>query len=766
MKSLFAARCHVTAHPRAKRSVARAAALLAFCLLALPATASAVTPVYTWQGQASSSTPQWSNVSNWSGTAPTKNSAGAFSFPTLTGCTSSMACYHSDNDLTGITADSLTFNPSGVYQLYGNSLTLGPAGATYPTTLSFSTSGAEGFARIATPISVDVNQTWEVTGDNAGRGVYFGPYPGAGDSSEGTGDISGTNGSDYINANIGQNGALTFDSSVEVGTVDADGFSGAYAGSDASINGTLTVANDLNGTDGNPVNLLDVAMVAEPDQNGGPSTIKLGPLSTDTSSLQIGGSDNPAGEVDVNGGVTLDSGTPTTFEVNSSGTTAGTSYAQLSASGNVALAGTLNLSNGQADGCTSYTLGQSDTLITTTGALTGTFANAPQGAVVNFPGLTASGQSCPPVYARINYTSNAVTATFVNTTTALSVPPSPATTNQPVTLTATVTPLNGGTPAGTVSFTNDGATISGCSAQPVSTTGSTYTATCETTFAATQGSASLSATFTPSDSTSFSGSSSSTESLPVDRGSSTTELSTSSATPKTGQSITYTASVAAGTSGPAAPGGRVEFRDGGAPITGCGGTSGEVVSARQATCTTSYTSAGQHSVSATYTGDANFTGSSSTAVKVSVSAAAQGGTGTAHVGSVKTSGTTASASVSCAAGGPGCTVTALITATETLKGNKVVGVSAIAVSNSKRKHKKGKTRKKVVVLGKARVTLAAGQHRTVKVSLNRSGKKLLAKHKHLKTKLKVTSKTAGGKTKTVASKTVTFKQPKKHKKKK
>ncbi len=67
--------------------------------------------------------------------------------------------------------------------------------------------------------------------------------------------------------------------------------------------------------------------------------------------------------------------------------------------------------------------------------------------------------------------------------------------------------------------------------------------------------------------------------------------------------------------------------------------------------------------------------------------------------------------------------------------------------------------KKTVVLGTATVTVAAGKRKSVKVTLNAAGKKLLAKRHTVKTKLTITRRT-GGRTRTVSAKAVTFKAAK------
>lgn len=96
-----------------------------------------------------------------------------------------------------------------------------------------------------------------------------------------------------------------------------------------------------------------------------------------------------------------------------------------------------------------------------------------------------------------------------STTTTLSPSPTNPVTNQTVTLTATVTANSGtATPAGTVQFDNGGSPIAGCSAHPLSGTGTSATATCQTSFAASTSPESLIATYTPSTGSGFQGSAS------------------------------------------------------------------------------------------------------------------------------------------------------------------------------------------------------------------------------------------------------------------
>ncbi|HLG92314.1 MAG TPA: Ig-like domain-containing protein, partial [Acidimicrobiales bacterium] len=90
--------------------------------------------------------------------------------------------------------------------------------------------------------------------------------------------------------------------------------------------------------------------------------------------------------------------------------------------------------------------------------------------------------------------------------------------------------------------------------------------------------------------------------------SSTTTLASSANPSVTGQSVTYTATVAG--SGPT-PTGTVQFLDGGTPIGGC---SSVALSGSSASCQVTYPGVGSHSVVAVYGGDSNYLGSTSSPV--------------------------------------------------------------------------------------------------------------------------------------------------------
>ncbi|MGB8662269.1 MAG: Ig-like domain repeat protein, partial [Candidatus Acidiferrum sp.] len=199
------------------------------------------------------------------------------------------------------------------------------------------------------------------------------------------------------------------------------------------------------------------------------------------------------------------------------------------------------------------------------------------------------------------------------TTTAVTSSANPSVVDQTVNLTATVAPVAPatGTLSGKVSFSANGTTITGCGAVAVTTTG---VATCTTSTLAV-GSDSIVATY--GNDSNFSGSSG-TLTQTVNKGATTTAV-TSSANPSVvDQTVNLTATVA-----PVAPAtgtlsGNVSFSANGTTITGCGAVA--VTTAGVATCTTSTLAVGSDSIVATYGNDSNFSGSSGTLTQV-VSAA-------------------------------------------------------------------------------------------------------------------------------------------------
>jgi hypothetical protein len=136
--------------------------------------------------------------------------------------------------------------------------------------------------------------------------------------------------------------------------------------------------------------------------------------------------------------------------------------------------------------------------------------------------------------------------------------------------------------------------------------------------------------------------------------------------------------------------------------------------------------------------------------------AATAGAAGAAVGQVRvirrsSSGSTAQVKVTCL-GSPGaiCRLTARLSVIETLRGHRLLAASAIG--------RKGGSHRSVV-LGTTRITLAAGQTRLVGISLNRTGKRLTAALHGLSAQLQIGEDDLAGGTRTVFSRTVTFKAP-------
>lgn len=181
-------------------------------------------------------------------------------------------------------------------------------------------------------------------------------------------------------------------------------------------------------------------------------------------------------------------------------------------------------------------------------------------------------------------------------------------TGQPATFTATVTPVapGGGTPTGKVDFTSDGTDLPGCSAVVV-TSG---VASCSVTSGFLAGVHHLVAFY--SGDSSFAAADTSTSPLAeqVNPAATATTLAADSNPAVTGQSVTFTASVAVsspGTTSSGGPGGTVEFQAGGSDITGCGAVA-IVASSAQCVVTGGFLASSQ-TITALYTGDNNFSGS-------------------------------------------------------------------------------------------------------------------------------------------------------------
>ncbi len=200
-------------------------------------------------------------------------------------------------------------------------------------------------------------------------------------------------------------------------------------------------------------------------------------------------------------------------------------------------------------------------------------------------------------------------------TTALTVPLSSVVTNQAVTLLAEVA-SSAGSASGTMSFTANGAAITGCIAEPIAPANSF--ALCQASFRGSTSPEQVVATFTPDSSSSVAGSTG-VAALNVGPDGTSTSLSSSRSFVPVGENVTYTAVVTPAHHGSIQPSGAVQFQDNGRLIRPCASEPLQGISGLPAaTCTVRYNQAGTHRIIGTYNGDGNFGGSPSNIVAVPV----------------------------------------------------------------------------------------------------------------------------------------------------
>jgi hypothetical protein len=205
-----------------------------------------------------------------------------------------------------------------------------------------------------------------------------------------------------------------------------------------------------------------------------------------------------------------------------------------------------------------------------------------------------------------------VTTTSSTLVTVQSGPAAPAT-NQLVTLGAMITSASGNAPpSGLITFYNHGTPIGGCHGIRVPASAQSVTVTCQTSFRATDSQAQLSAIFTPDAGSVVGGSTSGVNGVSIVRDATSTSLGFSKLNVTYGSSETFFAILLPTFTGPAAPSGTVEFVDSGVPIGSCARQpifwAG---AAYEAICTVTYNDTAVHLVTAVYSGDNNFTGSTS-----------------------------------------------------------------------------------------------------------------------------------------------------------
>ncbi|MFK4145116.1 beta strand repeat-containing protein, partial [Streptomyces sp. NPDC004065] len=248
---------------------------------------------------------------------------------------------------------------------------------------------------------------------------------------------------------------------------------------------------------------------------------------------------------------------------------------------------------------------------TPTGSVTFFIGGIPQAPVALVGGVATLTTSSLPVGVRTvravyggdgNFNGSSspnvnATVTKANSATALTSAPDPSVFGQAKTLTATVTPVapGGGTPAGTVSFF-EGATLLGTA----TLSGGVATFT---TSGLAVGTHALTAVY--NGNAGFNASTSPVDTQTVTQAATSTVLVSAPDPSVFGQAKTLTATVAAVAPGAGTPTGTVDFHDG-ATLIGTASLVGGT-----ATLTTTSLGVGTHAMTALYSGDTNFTGSTS-----------------------------------------------------------------------------------------------------------------------------------------------------------
>jgi len=365
------------------------------------ATASATN--FTWRAGGTGAA-TWSNGSNWVGEVapPPSSTIGTLTFPLLSATT------NTDNDLSGLTIESLVVNDTNGYGISGESLTLGSGG--------LSITGEENTAHfnsatITAPIVLAGNQAWDISS------VSGHPKQAVGIG----GGLTGASADLTVNM-AAPDSSLTLGGPSHEATANDDEIGNtSVKGEGAASGDDLSLETNFNSSDGHTLSVEGVVLQ---------SAASIGPLEAvnsivETSSPSIGALTAVGSVVQPNIGTlhvasaSLDASSTLGLSISGDGTQAGVNYTQITSGGTVALGGaTLALFVSQSGTCPPPPVGQTYTLITTTGAVTGTFSNAANGSTLAVvaecfgeKGLTTSTYNY-----RVNYNTGSspetVTATF------------------------------------------------------------------------------------------------------------------------------------------------------------------------------------------------------------------------------------------------------------------------------------------------------------------------------------------------------------------
>ncbi len=320
----------------------------------------------TWAGGVDNN---WSSAGNWGA-----GCSGAGGIPGTGDDITIPSSVTTVNDLSGLTLNSIYFPGSPAFSLSGNALTINSfVHADWPGTfgVAFTLGGNVDINTANYPGNIDLNGfnltlnptvlPFGIQGDITGSGDIItanniGDAYLSGDLLNYTGDIFASTGTTLnIDGNITGSGLITTNG---VGTIIISAANAAYTGL-LTVQGGTTLVNGTLGS----VNVTDGIL-------GGSGTV--GSTNVYTGTLSPG---NSPGLLTVDGDLVLTADDTYTVEIN--GTTIGTQYDSVTATGNINIANAvLSISLGYVP-----TVGDSYTLMSTTGgAIVGTFAGLPAGA--------------------------------------------------------------------------------------------------------------------------------------------------------------------------------------------------------------------------------------------------------------------------------------------------------------------------------------------------------------------------------------------------
>lgn len=338
---------------------------------------------YTWTGAETSYGNQfdgWSRPGNWSQSIGPSGSVGTLTFPDIGECTYGV-CYAS-NDAWELAADGLVINSSTPYWLQGNSLSLGSGGLT----IEGQASGGTGASEVGLPLVLTAPQSWTLDENEIPLDAVTGNQP--------------------LTMDFNAGSSAQPEADIEVGPITESGDGALYLDGQ-----TLSGPTTVNSSDGNSLELENGAGIeADREDN------TVGPLTVDSTGwVSVGGVADGGSSLAVDGALTFKSGSELDLEVDAPGTDASSDYTQLTATGNVNLGGaTLSVSQGADEQgyCDNLNPGDTLTLVSTTGTITGSFANYASDSSVDI--VNNCDDSTQDARGTINYSTHAVTLTITN----------------------------------------------------------------------------------------------------------------------------------------------------------------------------------------------------------------------------------------------------------------------------------------------------------------------------------------------------------------